>query len=345
MREGAELAADEIRREGGVEGYAFEMIVEDHESGNADVALSAGRKLISLDRVPVILSSFTAPTVAVHSLAVEQGVLMLNGGGVGDDLTGRDGLYNTRVLGSQLMPGLIRWAVESHGAERIATLYWNDAAGRAIHETAVDLCEDLGCSVVAAEPHDVGATSFGAQLARIRAADPDLLVLGSYGNDVGYIVSQARRQGISVPILGNEWTPDAQSVGGEAFEGYVAVLDQFDATETTDPEGRAFVEAYRDAYGETPEFYGANYYELVKLVLTDLVRMAVEEGRDPSAPGVLRETMEAAVADGHGFETLYGEQMILNPDGTVTKPAGVFRVVDGELVRFGLLQSGRVVEE
>jgi len=42
------------------------------------------------------------------------------------------------------------------------------------------------------------------QLARIKAASPDVLVLGSFGNDVGYIVKQAREIGIDAPIIGNE---------------------------------------------------------------------------------------------------------------------------------------------
>lgn len=345
MREGAELAAEDIRRNGGVGGYTFDVRVEDHESGDPDVAISAGRKLIHLDGTPVILGSFTAPTVAVRALGVDQGVLVLNGGGVGSDLVGKRGLYNTRSLGEQLVPGLVRWALEEHGARRIATIHWNDAAGRAVARTVRETCESADCEVVAEEPHEVGATSFGPQLARIRAADPELLVVGSYGNDVGHIVVQARRQGLDVPVVGNEWTPDAQTIGGGAMEGYVAVLDRFSPEESGDPDARELVERYREAYGEAPEFYAANYYELVRFVLADLVRMALEAGDDPAERGALLEAMERAVERGHRFETVYGESMTFNPDGTIEKPAGVYEVRDGELQRLGALEEGEVVED
>lgn len=342
MPNGAQLAAERIREEGGIEGYEFEILVEDHESGDADVAVTAARKLMNIENVPVILSSFTAPTVAVQSLAAEQGVLVMNGGGIGSDLVGKEGLYNTRMLGAQLMPGLVRWAVEQHDAQRVATLFWNDAAGRAINQTVIDVCSEGDCEVVAEEPHEVGATNYSSQLARIRSANPDLVALGSYGADVGHIIAQARRQGIEVPIIGNEWTPDAQEVGGEAMEGYVAVLDQFNPE--ADEDASEFADAYQASYDEAPEFYGANYYELVWFVLADLVRLAVENGEDPSEPGVLLQTMEQAAADNHEFETAYGESMTFNEDGTVQKPAGVYEIQDGELQQIADLVEGEVAE-
>src|SRR5690606_17056481 len=137
-------------------------------------ALTGGRKLLDIDQTPVILSSYTSPTLAIQPLAAEQGVLVFNGGGVGVDLVGKDALYNTRMLGSQIMPAVVRWAVEKHGVERVGTIFWNDAAGQGINEATKEVCAELGCQVLAEEPHDIGETNFSAQLARIKAINPDL---------------------------------------------------------------------------------------------------------------------------------------------------------------------------
>jgi branched-chain amino acid transport system substrate-binding protein len=345
MSAGARLAVEEVAADDGVEGWTFELGVEDHKSGDAQAGAAAFRKVTSVEGAPVVLSSFTAPTLAMQPLAEQEGVLLLNGGGIGSDLIDQPSLYNTRMLGAQVMPGLLTWAVEEYDAQRIATLVWDDAAGRAIESVIDEKCADLGCEVVAAEAHEVGATDFGGQLARIKGKSPDVLVLGNYGTDVGYAISQARRTGLDVPIVGNEWTPDAAEVAGDAMEGYVVASDLFDAAATDDPEGRAFVDAYEEANGELPEFYGANYYELVRYVVPELITLAVEDGQDPSAKGVLAEVMDRAAEEGHAFPSVYGEEMVFSTDGTVSKPVGIFAVEGGELSRFGEIVDGEPTVE
>lgn len=341
MSAGSELAVSEVNGSGGAENYELDLMIEDHESGDADVAASTVRKLIQVDGVPVVLSSFTAPTIAVQSQATSQGVLVFNGGGVGADLIDKDNLYNTRMLGTQLLPSLVEHATEEHDASRVATIFWNDAAGRSNNDAVKQTCEEVGCEVVAEEPHEVGATNLSSQLARIKARDPELLVVGSYGNDVGYIIQQTRRLGLDIPIIGNEWTPDSAEIAGEAMEGYTVIMDRFDPA-SEDPEGQPFVSAYNEEYGEDPEFYGANYYDLVRYVIPDLVSMAVEAGEDPTAKGVLVQQMESAVEQEHPFKTVYGESMVFNADGTVNKPAAVFEVRDGALERTMSFDNGQL---
>src|SRR5690606_14497024 len=91
---GAQLAADEINAEGGLSGHTLKVIVEDHAT-NPDKAVTAVQKLLSVDKVNYILTSFTAPTLALRPLACEREVPMLNGGAIGADLIGKECLYNT----------------------------------------------------------------------------------------------------------------------------------------------------------------------------------------------------------------------------------------------------------
>jgi branched-chain amino acid transport system substrate-binding protein len=341
MSRGAQVAVDQINREGGASGYPLQLVIEDHRSGDADAGVSGARKLMDIDGVPMILTSFSAPTLAIQPLAAEKKVLLLNGGGVGAALVGKKGLYNTRMLSTQLVPFVVEWATQDMAARRIATAFWNDAAGQGINTAINDACGRLACQVVAQEPHDLGAKTYSAQLARIKAARPDVLILGSFGDDVGYIVNQARAQGLDNPILGVEWTPNAQKVGGQAMEGYIAVIDRFEPG-GGDQATRAFVEAYRTAYGETPEFYAANYYELVQFVLRPLIQRAVERGDDPTQPGPLLQEMEKAVAEGSMFQSVYGGEMQFAADGTVTKPAGLYRVQGDELALVARIVGGTI---
>jgi branched-chain amino acid transport system substrate-binding protein len=118
-------------------------------------------------------------------------------------------------------------------------------------------------------------------------------------------------------------------------------VDRFEPG-TTDPHPRAFVEGYRAAYGEVPEFYAANYYEHVRFVLSTLVERVSRRGGDPTRPGELLAEMERAVGEGVRFPSVYGGEMQLATNGTVVKPVGVYQVKAGELTLVGRIVGGRI---
>ncbi|OGL01778.1 MAG: hypothetical protein A3E31_05905 [Candidatus Rokubacteria bacterium RIFCSPHIGHO2_12_FULL_73_22] len=341
MSRGAQLAVDQINKAGGLGGYKLELVIEDHKSGDADAGVSGARKMLDVDKVPVILTSYSAPTLAIQPLAVEKKALLLNGGGVGSQLVNKPNLYNTRMLSSQTAPFIVQWATGKLKAKRVAMLYWNDAAGQSVAGAIKETCAKAGCQVVAQEPHDIGAKSYTAQLARIKAARPDVLALGTWGDDVGYVLNQARAYGLTVPILGIEWTPNAQKIGGKAMESYVIAVDRFDP-EGGDAKTKAFVEAYRAAYKGAPEFYAANYYEHVQYVLQPLIKRVVARKGDPSKPGEILAEMASALKAGATFRSVYGGDMQLHGDGTVIKPLGVFEVKDGNLGLVGRIVDGKI---
>lgn len=320
------------------EAGSIELKVEDHR-GDANTALSAFRKLTSVEGDSVVLTSFTGPTVAVQPLAARQKVLLLNGGGVGEDLIGQDNLYNSRLLASQIMPSFLDYELKETGAKKVATLFWNDTAGKGVSDLAKKACADADCKVVIEEPHAVGATDYRVQLARIKAASPDILVLGSYGNDVGYIVKQAREIGIDVPIVGNEYTPDMIDVGGASMNGYRAAADIFTPVKG-DAESDELVSLFEKS-GEkgVPSLYTANYFDFTAYVLPTLIAMAADDGQDPAKSGVLLEQMKKAVAAGTEFDTVYGSAMVFNEDGTVSKPGVVVEVRDGEAASIATIDA------
>jgi branched-chain amino acid transport system substrate-binding protein len=341
MSRGAQLAVEQINKAGGIGGRRLQILIEDHKSGDADAGVTGARKLLDVDKVPVILTSYSAPTLAIQPLAVEKKVLLLNGGGVGSSLVGKATLYNTRMLSSQTAPFVVQWASSRLKAKRVATLFWNDTAGQGINAAIKETCAKVACQVVAEEPHDIGAKNYSAQLARIKAARPDVLILGSFGDDVGYSLSQARAYGVTVPLLGVEWTPNAQKIGGKATEGYTIAVDRFDPG-SGDAKTKAFAEAYKAAYGDTPEFYAANYYEHVEFILRPLIKRIVDRNGDPAKQGEILAEMERALSAKVKFGSVYGGDMQIHPDGTVSKPLGVYEVKGESLTLVGRIVEGKI---
>jgi branched-chain amino acid transport system substrate-binding protein len=343
MSRGMKLAINQINASGGVAGYRLTLKIKDHESGNTRAATSGTRALMSVDKVPVIVSSYGGVTMAIQPITARRKVLVLNGGGTASTLIGKKDLYNTRMVASQLTPSAVKWATQHFGAKRVAVIYYSTDSGRETNKAVEKACKKFGCKVVDQEPYKIGSTNFKAPLARIKSKHPDVLFIGSWGNDVGYIVKQARENNLGAKLVGLELLPSETKIAGNKMNGYWAVFDRF-SPEADNPATRQFVKAYKKKYGKVPGYYAANYYEAVKDIIAPVIHKAVEAGHDPLKPGILASTMKELISHGHKFQTVYGGKLKLKKSGAVVKPVGVFEVKDMKPVLVRKVVDGKFIK-
>lgn len=319
MSRGALLGVEEINAKGGVEGTMLELVIEDHKSGQPKEGVSGINKLANIDKVPFVLTSYSAPTLAAYPIAAEHKILMLNGGGWSPDLVGKPYLFNNRMVGSYLGE-VIATHMFRAGARKLAMIYRNDPSGITVRDHVRPVWEKLGGSVAGVEVHELGSTDYTAQLAKIKAARPDVVATWSYGKDLGFIVKQARDLGITAPLVGIDWTPDSQAVAGAAMEGYQYASDYLDL-DSKEPWTARLIQDYRKKYGEPPDFYVANYYEAV-YVLVELIKEVKQRGGNVRSGAELRQ----ALLGKRKFPSPYGGTITFNDDGTSAKPVAIFEV-------------------
>jgi len=322
MSQGALLAAEEINKAGGIDGRMIRVEIGDHKSGDAKAGASEMLRLVNVYHVPAVLTSFSAPTLAAHAIAVERGVVLINGGGWSPKLINKKYLWNTRLTGDATAKAILQVAWDD-GARKICMIYRNDPSGIDTAVAARAFWKEKGGQVLCEQKYDLEATNFSAQMAKIRLSRPDALVTFAYSKTLGIIIKQARDFGVSVPMYGIEFLPENVTVAGKAIEGYKFAVDRFDVNSTV-PETQKFVNAYRAKYHEDPEFYGANYYEDMYLV-ADCMKALAKEGKPITGANI-----DAKIREIRSFPSVYGGKMTLNLDGTVKKPVAVFVVRDGK---------------
>lgn len=334
MSQGAKLAAAQIRA---ADGFDYDISIADHKSGEVPAALSAVRELVSRDKIKVLQTSYGAPSEAIVPLIAQNKLLSFNGGGSSPGQVGKDYLYQTRMIfGDDPAPGALAWIAQEYpDAKKLAVVgtQENGVLGRT--EIAPRVWKQLtGGEVVASEQHDVGATDFTAVVARVKASAPDAVLTFSFGDDVGYLVKALREANVEVPVMGIEFTQQAATVAGDAYNTYNFATDFYDV-ENPNPWNQIFVEGYREEYGEDPEYYGANYYEQV-FWTWELVRRVLADGGDP----LDTDALEAALQADPVFPSLYGGtesepgQVEFDvEEHTISKPMAVFKVENGKPVR------------
>lgn len=322
MSQGIQQAVDEINAKGGVDGIKLEAVIEDHKSGIAKEGVAAMIRLINLNHVQAVMTSFSPPTLAIAPIADEKEILLLNGGGVSTALIGASKyLFHNRSLASDLGRAAAKRAKEL-GLKRMAELAWKTDAGDSVIAAVEPYWKKNGGEIVASESMDVGAPNIDTQIAKIRASKPDWVGLWLFSPDPGLALKKIREFGMKVPVIGIEYNADIQKVAGKHTDGYEYTSDYFTPT---DPWSEQFAKDYKARYGEEPEFYAANYYEAV-YVTAEAIRRARAKGGDYWNGAKLA----AAIRVNPTFDSVYGGNMTFQDNGVAQKKVALFRVMDGK---------------
>ena len=192
------------------------------------------------------------------------------------------------------------------------------------------------------------STDFAATLTKIKANEPDILLGSMYGQDPGFFMDQAQTAGLKATLYGFEFTPDGVSASKGTYDsvGWTFAYDYFDANNPISPWAKLFVDEFKSAYGDDPDFYAANFYENT-FVMWDVIRRVLAKGGDINDGAQL----DAAFQENLTVPSLYGGDSstvgsyTLDPTthSVIKRPMGVFTYKDKKvtpLAYFGIGGEG-----
>jgi len=272
-RDGALLALEQTNAAGGLLGKKLALMSEDDE-GDATKAVNALTKLTTRDKVSIILGSSTSgPTQAMAPLAQSGKVVLITPSGTNINVT-KPGDFIFRACFIDPFQGVVGadFAYDTLNSRRGAILY--DAGAdynTGLAESFRNQFKARGGQIVADEAYQSGDVDFNAQVTRIRAANPDIVYLPNYYNDVSLQAKQLRSQGINCALVGGDgWDGLTDSAGDEILNGFWS--SNF-ASDTTDPKGVTFVKAFEARFNRPASQFGALGYDTMMIVI-DAIKAA-----------------------------------------------------------------------
>ena len=328
---GLNMAVEKVNANGGVDGWTLKPIVVDHK-GTAQGGVVAMNQLVNLYHVPFVISSFTSVALASQPMAARNDVLLLNVGGTSNNLLNKPWLYNDQLMGDTLNEPLAQY-MHDQGLQTAALLTSEDAYGQDDGIAFIKAWTSRGGKVVANETFPLSATDFTSPLTKIRAANPQVLYVVAVGDTQGLLAKQALALGIKAPLCGPLATTGLIKVAGEAANGFI---DSGIATDpkTSDPEARAFLDAYKQKYGSYPEWDSGTPYEAV-LLLASLIHDVVADRGDPQSGAALLKQLEAHPS----FQNyLSGGKVRFLTDHGSTRAVAIQQIKNGEFVTVKIIQ-------
>ena len=277
IRNGFQLAADEINAKGGINGNKLVLVIED-EQGKKEEAINVFKKLIFQDKVLMIFgptlsnSMFAAGPVANAAKVVAFGTSNTANG------ISEMGPYIFRnsVMESDVLPVTVSTAVKHYKIKKVAVIYGNDDAfTKSGYDVFKKVLEDQKIPVTTTETYVKGDVDFKAQLTKIKATNPDAIICSGLAEEAATLMVQARGLGLKVPFIGGNGfnSPKLFEVSKTAGEG-TFVGSPWANTNPT-PANQHFVEAYRAKYGSEPNQFAAQAYDAMSIAAAALKTIKV----------------------------------------------------------------------
>lgn len=245
------LAIQEINANGGVLGKQLEPIIEDGASDWPTFAEKA-RKLIQQDGVAVVFGCWTsASRKAVLPVFEELNGLLF----YPVQYEGLEASPNIFYTGAeptqQIIPG-VEYLVNELGARSIYLLGSDYVFPRTANLIIKAQLEHLGVTLAGEEYVPLGGTEFSTIIGKIRDAQPDAIFNTLNGDSNVAFFKQFKDAGFTaetLPVMSvSVAEEEVRGIGPENIAGHYTAWNYYQTTDT--PENKAFVAAYKAAYGE-----------------------------------------------------------------------------------------------
>lgn len=291
VRNGAQIAVDEINAAGGVNGWTFTLSAQDSQ-GDPDSAVSAYNKLMD-DGMDVSLGCvFSGEATSVITAAKADDILIVTPSSSAKAcIEGNDNAF--RVCFNDPAQGTVSadYIVDNNLGSKVAVFYQSDidySAG--LYETFKAEAAVKGLEIVEEQTFTDGTkTDFSTQINAIRDSGCDVVFLPIYAAEASVFLTQAQGKLDNVVYFGCDGLDGIQTKVSDLtmIEGLM-MLTPF-AADAQDDMTKAFVAKYDELYKAIPDQFAADGYDAVYIV------KAVMEatGKTPADEGFAAALVEA----------------------------------------------------
>jgi branched-chain amino acid transport system substrate-binding protein len=320
---GIQLAVDEINAASGIKGKKLRVITYD-DKGDAKEAGTAVTRLISKDGVVAVLGEVASGlSLAGAPVCQDNSVPMVTPSSTNPKVT-KVGDMIFRVCFIDPFQGWVcaKFARENDKVKAAkAAILYDQAAPYAVglQEEFDKAFTKLGGTITTKQTYTAGDQDFSAQLTAIRSSQPDVVFVPGYYTDVGNIAIQARKLGITAPLLGGDGWDSSKlgQIGGKAIDG--SFYSNHYSHQDPSPRVQDFIQKYKSKFGETPDGLAALGYDAAR-ILADAI------GRAKSTAGA---DIAAELAQTKDFDGVTG-RISIDKDRNAVKPAEMLEMQNGE---------------
>ena len=259
---GMKMATDEINAAGGVQGRKIRLIIEDSGYDPKRAVLDT-QKLIEKDQVFSMIGAMGSPTVlAAQDIVLDAGVTQLF------PLTAAQFTFKfdpnkpqERLKFNNLPPyveltrAALKYMIETKHYKKPCIMHQDDEYGKNVLDGFTAQLAAMKVEPGAVTSYKRGASDFSAQVARMKADECDLVVLGTVIRETISAMTEAKKLGWAVDFLGATPTNvlEVPALGKDAVEElYAAAFFEIPYEDTATGKVKEWMANYKKTFNMEP---------------------------------------------------------------------------------------------
>ena len=329
VKNGAQIAVDEINAAGGINGKQIEYRFEDDQN-DAEKAVNAYNTLKDWGMQMLVGTTTTAPCIAVAGKTASDNVFQITPSASSPSVlsSGNGNVFQVCFTDPNQGVASAQYIAENKLATKIGIIYdSSDVYSSGIEEKFEAEAKTQGLNIVSKAAFTADSkTDFGTQLQKAKDGGAELVFLPIYYTEASLILAQADSMGFETKFFGCDGMDGI--LGVENFDTSLAeglmLITPF-AADSTDEKTQNFVKAYKDAYKDTPNQFAADAYDAVYAVKAAAEKEDVKADMDVAdICAALEKGMTEITLEG-----VTGDEITWTEDGEPNKAPKAVEIKDG----------------
>jgi branched-chain amino acid transport system substrate-binding protein len=318
MKNGGEMAVDDINEAGGVLGKKLDFTMGD-DACDPKQAVAVANQITGKGVALVAGHYCSGSSIPASKVYAESDTVQISPASTNPALTDdRAGPNIYRVCGRDDQQGGVagKYIAENFPGKKIAIVHDKTAYGKGLADEVKKSLNEAGVQEVLYEAYSAGEKDYSALVSKLKQAEVDVLFLGGYHTEAGLIVRQMRDQGMKTTLMGGDAliTQEYWSITGPAGEG---TLMTFSPDPRKNPAAADVVKRFKDK-GIEPEGYVLYTYAAVQAWA-----QAAEKAASTAAADVVKALNE------NEFDTVVGKFKFNDKGDPNLPPYAVYRWSNG----------------
>ncbi len=271
-RFGMQLRIDELNEQGGVHGRKIKLLLEDSGYDPKKAVLGA-QKLVNQDKIFIMAGHVgTAQNNAAMPIQFEKNVINFLPITAARDMY--EPFHRLKYSFAVTYYDQIRTAlpklVKDKNAKRACTIYQDDDFGLEVFRGAEAGLKTLNMDLIEKTSFKRGATDFSSQVAKMKAANCDLVVLGTIIRETIGTIGESRKTGFNPNYLSANaaYTDLIPKLGGKAMDGvYSTMTVQHPYLDEASQPIRFWANKYKTKFNEDPGTVSIYGYQIIDIFI------------------------------------------------------------------------------
>ncbi|MFZ4478670.1 MAG: ABC transporter substrate-binding protein [Rhodoferax sp.] len=267
-RLGMLLRVDEINEQGGINGRKLRIIVED-SAYDPKKAFLAAQKLVNQDKIFMMVGHIgTAQNLAAMPVQFEKNIINFFPLTAAREMY--EPLHKLKYAFSVAYYDQIRKTtpklVKEKGVKKVCTIYQDDEFGLEVMRGGEAGLKTIGMDYAEKTSYKRGATDFSSQVARMKAAGCEMVVLGTIARETIGTIGESRKTGFNPVFLASNaaYNDAIHKLGGKAMDGlYASMTAHNPYLDDASQPIRFWANKFKTKFGDDPSVFSAYGYLIV----------------------------------------------------------------------------------